>query len=437
MNSRRHHGRYANLDASGALPEAHEGRFARALVWTLIAALLALLIWAAVTPVNEITTGRGTITTRASAERVEHPDGGVVVSISVAAGARVAVGDTLLAFDTSSLQREMLKLQASYSTLLAEQERISFVLDDKRVDPGDSRLNDLSPRELLFWVEQALVDAQLDLIDADSRALLPAIEILKARQSSLQKELGILTERLARSRSGQKSGIIARNAVEALESERLQLERSVLNVKGDISSQESALQANELRKIELLANRNRDAALRLAEVREQIVDVSETMNEVTARIDRATVRATVAGTVMDLTISNPKEFVAAGEMIAEIIPDQNVVEAEIEISADQIGSVAVGMPARLKVLSYDFTRYGEIVGSVASISPSSYLDETGNSVFRVTIALPNEGVAPSLGDRAIVPGMTVTADVLSESKKVLTYLLKPLRALEDRAFTEA
>jgi hypothetical protein len=33
--------------------------------------------------------------------------------------------------------------------------------------------------------------------------------------------------------------------------------------------------------------------------------------------------------------------------------------------------------------------------------------------------------------------MTVTADILSDSKKVLSYLLKPLRALGDKAFTEA
>ena len=429
--------RYANLDASGALPEAHEGRFARALVWTIVAALVALLGWAAVTPVNEITTGRGKIITRASAERVEHPDGGVVTAIGVTAGTKVAVGDTLLEFDTSTLEREMLKLQASYDTLLAERERIAIVLEDRRVDPALSVLSALSSGEQLFWVEQDFVDAQLDLIDADSRAIRPAITILKARKASLAKELAILSDRLERSRSGQQSGVIARNTFEALEREHLQLERSVLDVKGDIAAQENALASNELRKAELLANRNREAAFRLADVREQIVDVSETMKEVSARIERATVRATVAGTVMEMTISNPKEFVAPGEMIAEIIPDQNVVEAEIEVSADQIGSVGVGMPARLKILSYDFTRYGEIVGAVGSVSPSSYLDDLGNSVFRVTIELPNDGVAPSLGNRAIVPGMTVTADILSDSKKILTYLLKPLRALEDRAFTEA
>ena len=120
------------------------------------------------------------------------------------------------------------------------------------------------------------------------------------------------------------------------------------------------------------------------------------------------------------------------------VPDRAFTwEAEVEISADRVGHVVVGMEARLKILSYDFTRFGEIVGQVAAISPNSFQTETGETVFRVRIALPNEGQNAALVGRPIRPGMTVTADILTDSKKVLSYLLKPLRVLSDRAFTEA
>lgn len=428
---------YTGLDASGALPEAHEGRFAKALVATIVAALAALLLWAAITPVNEITTGNGLIKTQALAERVEHPDGGVVARISAVAGQQVRVGTELLVFETGSLEREMEKLRATRASLEAELGRIRFVLEGTGRIPNFSQLSELSAEELLFWAEQSYLDAQLNLIDADSRAITPALAILKARITSMERELEILGGRLERNRSGQASGAIARNTVEQIERDYLQMQRSVLELRGEISTQRSALEANALRTTELFAKRNREAALRQSEIEEQIVNVSVTMAEVAARIERATVRATTSGTIMEIAVANPKEFVASGELIAEIIPEQQSLEAEIEVSADRIGTVEVGMDARLKVLSFDFTRYGELVGQVASISPSSYLDEQGNTVFRVTVALPDGGRAPRLGNRAVVPGMTVTADILSDSKKVLSYLLKPLRALGDRAFTEA
>ena len=429
--------KYQSLDASGALTELHEGRYARALIGTVMAALACLVIWAALTPVNEITTGSGTIKTQAKPERVEHQDGGVVTTIHVETGAQVAENDLLLSFDTSSLAREMSKLQASLTAQQAELDRITYVLEGKGEIPDFVELDELSPKELLFWAEQTYLQSQLDLIDAESRALAPGVENLSEQFHNVTNELSILRERITRSRNAAQSGVVSRNTVEDLDREFLQLERSALGVRREILLQKAELEAMTLRKSELLAKRNREAALRRAEIQQQVTATEVTIDEVTARIERGQVRATLAGTIMDLTVSNPGEFVSPGEIIAEIIPNENVLEAEIEVSADRIGSVELGMDARVKILSYDFTRYGEIVGSVARISPSSYLDEAGNSVFRVTIQLPNNGKSPRLGNRPVSPGMTVTADILSDSKRVLTYLLKPLRALGDRAFSEA
>ena len=429
--------RYLDLDASTYLPEAHEGRFARSLIITIMTALGTLLYWAAMTPVNEITTGKGLIRTQALLEQVQHPDGGIVATLDVAAGQRVKVGTRLLAFDTATLGRELEKLEATHQALAAEFGRITFVLEGKGTIPAFDRLDELSGEELLFWAEQSYLKAQLDLIDLAGRSILPTIDVLNARQQSLSTELDLMRDQLHRNRAGQKSGAIARNAVEQLAREVLQTERTMLTVGAEILAQRTALETNRLQKVELLARRQREAALRRSEIEEKSVNVAVTKAEIESRIARAQVTATVSGTIMSIAVSHPREVVAAGDIIAQIVPDHENVEAEIEISADRIGSVERGMQARLKVLSYDFTRYGEILGEVASISPFSYENSEGLSVFRVTIALPDDGTALHLANRRVLPGMTVTADILSDSKKVLSYLLKPVRALSDRAFTEA
>lgn len=428
---------YKELNSSGVLIEEHEGHFAKALILTVVAALFAFLCWAAVTPVDEITSGSGVIKTQALAERVEHPDGGVVATIDVAAGQYVDVGTRLMSFDISTLDREMIKLRASQNALQAELQRVAYVLEGAGTIPEFTNLDELSAQELLFWAEQSFLDAQLGLIDADSEAIIPTIGYLRERQESMERELDILRDRLVRNRGGQINGIITLTAVEQMEREFLQLQRTILEVRGETEAQRNALEANGLRKNELKAKRNRDAALRRSEIQEQLINVSVTIKELQARIERASVRASIAGHIMDVSVSNPREFIGPGELIAEIIPDNSRIEAEIEISADNIGTVKVGMEARLKVLSYDFTRYGEVVGRVAAISPTSYEDEQGRTVFKVKIEVPEDENGASLANKPILPGMTVTADILSSSKKVLSYLLKPLRALQDRALTEA
>jgi len=433
MNLRRH----GALNADANLPEAHDTRFARHLVFIILATLGATIFWASNTPVNEIASGKGVIQTRTLAERVEHQDGGLVTEIFAHKGERVIAGSQILEFDTSSLLRDLGKLQASQVALQAEQNRIAFLLEDKGVVPNFNAVSDLEPDELLFWVEQSYLAAQLDLIEAEAKSIETTQSILHARRENLAAEATLLSARVTRSQRGAASGAVARNAHEQTEREYLQVQRALLELDGDITAQSNALETNRLRKAELLASRQRDAALRRAEVQEQIVNVALSLAEIEARISRAKVFATVTGTIMDLAVANPQEVIAPGDLIAEIVPDGSAVEAEVEISADRIGNVEIGMEARLKILSYDFTRFGEIVGRVEAISPSSFKTDIGETVFRVTVALPNEGEGAALTGRPIRPGMTVTADILTDSKKVLTYILKPLRVLGDRAFSEA
>lgn len=429
--------RHGALNASAGLPEAHDTRFARRMIFLLMSILVAAVIWAGLTPVDEITTGTGVIKTQVLVERLEHPDGGLVAEIHVSRGDEVTVGTPILTFDTRSLERELGKLTAKKSALQAEQSRITFLLEDKGTIPNFETIADLAPDELLFWVEQSYLAAQLDLLEAEQQSIEASIASIMARRRNLAQEAGLLVARLERSQKAGQMGIISRNDLEQQERELLQLERVLLEMDGNIAAQKNELETSALRKTELLSKRRREAALRRAEIEEKFVETTLSIAEISSRIERAHVVASVTGTVMELAVANPREVIAPGDLIAEIVPGASAVEAEIEVTADRIGNIRLGMEARLKVLSYDFTRFGEVIGRVAAISPSSFETETGETVFRVKIALPNNGESANLLGRPILPGMTVSADVLTDSKKVLTYLLKPLRVLSDRAFSEA
>ncbi len=232
-------------------------------------------------------------------------------------------------------------------------------------------------------------------------------------------------------------GLLSRNEAERLQQELLQSQRSALSLRADIAAQENELTRTQLRESELIAQRQRDAAQRLADIDSRIASARLTEEELKDRLARTVVRASVSGTVMSLAVSNPREVIGPGELIAEIVPADSVLQAQLEIPADRIGNVRVGMEARVKVLTYDFTRFGQLNGIVSEISPSSFINDAGQSMFRVTVDLPLEQPEFILDPAALAPGLTVTADVLVDERKVISYLLKPLRLLQDRAFSEA
>ena len=105
--------------------------------------------------------------------------------------------------------------------------------------------------------------------------------------------------------------------------------------------------------------------------------------------------------------------------------------------ASQIGQIKTGMPAKVKVLTYDFVRYGGIDAIVDRIAPSNTAKEDGTLVFSVRLKLTNNHIGPESAGFVVKPGMTVIADINAGSKNIMNYLIKPLRVISDRAMTES
>jgi adhesin transport system membrane fusion protein len=133
---------------------------------------------------------------------------------------------------------------------------------------------------------------------------------------------------------------------------------------------------------------------------------------------------------------SPGEVVRAGETIARIVPLGDALVAEVYVKPDDIAAVKVKDKAELKVTAYDFSKYGKIKGEVTSISPTTTENDDKRSYYKVIVRFD-----PGRSDRytaewQLQSGMTVDAEIISGSKSLLQYLLKPIYRGIDAAFSE-
>ena len=130
------------------------------------------------------------------------------------------------------------------------------------------------------------------------------------------------------------------------------------------------------------------------------------------------------------------------------MPSDAVLEIEARISNRDIGFVHLGQVAEIKVDTFNFTRYGLFRGRVVSVSRDAIVrdvppdktkdnsaDAEGTSSepkgqelgYAARISLDQtqiqvgDTLAPSLS-----PGMAVTVEVNTGSRRVISYLLSPL-----------
>lgn len=474
----------SGVAAAAEIEESDDGRFAKTAAALVVFAVLMAVLWAALTPVHELTSGTGTIRPTEQAERIDHLEGGIVAAVHTDFGALVEPGGLIVTLDDQSVRAEIAKLAAEEAALVVELGRtnaaLATVSADGLVRVGDARqgdgpegraeapaaagaVNDAAeaptgqfdgvPGGAAWRADLAYRQAQVAVLRAERRVRMAELSALEIRRKNVAEERALIGRQLARYDALGPSSAIPLRQFEALERDRIQLDRTALGLDGEAERQAAELSRLDSRVAELEAGYRREAALRLADLEARLTAAQEAIATLSDRLRRTEIRSRRGGRVQDLTVTNAGQVVPAGGRVAELVPLGQRVFAEIEISADAIGGVQVGMPASLKILTHDFTRFGDIEAEVTDISPSSYLNEAGAPVFRVRLRFDTaedpaadnlepwaEGspVAkpPMIGGRAITPGMTVAADIRSGSKTVLSYLLKPVRLLSDQAFSE-
>jgi hemolysin D len=142
-----------------------------------------------------------------------------------------------------------------------------------------------------------------------------------------------------------------------------------------------------------------------------------------------------------------------------VTPSEGALRVEALVANLDIGFVKLGQKAAIKVDAFPFTRFGMLNGKVIRIASEAVDDQEAKRVlanatsyangaaasapgqpetfvFPVTIDLDES--AMNVGDTAIplTPGMTVSVEIKTDSRRVIDYLLSPLAKVASEAMKE-
>jgi HlyD family secretion protein/adhesin transport system membrane fusion protein len=174
----------------------------------------------------------------------------------------------------------------------------------------------------------------------------------------------------------------------------------------------------------------------LAKASSELAEVQESIRKQVDRVDRLVVRAPIRGRVQNLLQRSPGEVVPPGESILRIVPAGGDLVAEVRVKPEDIANVKVGDEAEIKVSAFDFTRYGKLKGHVSSISATTFETDEHQLYYKAVIRLDPADAATFAPFSRLQAGMTIDADILSGSKSLLRYILKPIFRGFDVAFSE-
>ena len=101
-----------------------------------------------------------------------------------------------------------------------------------------------------------------------------------------------------------------------------------------------------------------------------------------------------------------------------------------------IGFVAAGQSAIVKLNTYDFSIFGSLRGVVDVVGSDAVPGDKGETFYLVKIELLDSRFKAVGKDLPLLPGMTARVDIVTGKRTVISYVTSPITKTLSTAFRE-
>ncbi len=209
----------------------------------------------------------------------------------------------------------------------------------------------------------------------------------------------------------------------------------------------NGLVENEHQLASTMANRDAFVEQWNGQVSQELVTARNTLDTTRQQLAKATkhkdlvrLEAPEDAVVLKLAKLSVGSVLKEADPFISLAPLKSPVEAEVHISARDIGFVRPEDSATVKLDPFNFVEHGTASGHVRWISEGAFSqDDNGNAVepyYKARIALTEVKLSAVPDSFRLVPGMTLTADINVGSRSVFMYVLKGVIRSANEAMRE-
>jgi adhesin transport system membrane fusion protein len=412
----------------------------RIVLYFWVVAIIIFIVWANFALIDEIARGNGEIIPSSQNQIVQNLEGGIVQDILVHEGEIVKKGQILLKIDnkksTSSYGSNIIRveaLQAKIARLKAESEGKNFKVSKElrskipNIVANEESLYNTNKRQLnakINALKERLVQKKQELSEAKT-----ALQHLKSAQEMIETEVRMTQPMVAKG---------VRSRIDFL---KLQREANDISSKYDATRKSIPRLKSAIKEVQSSINETKyryksEAKVKLNESIAELRSLKENSTALKDQVTRTEVRSPMNGIIQTLYVHTIGGVIKPGEDLVEIVPDDQKLLVEAKIKPSDIAFIYFGQKAIVKFSAYNFSIYGGLEGKVVLISADTQTNDRGDVFYTVRIQTDKNYLTRGNEKLKIIPGMTVTVNIITGKKSVMDYILKPILKTKQYMFSE-
>ena len=393
------------------------------------------LVAGMVIQIDVVTSTSGQIKAAGGNQVLQSFNGGVVDRIHAEEGQIVEQGDVLVTLDDPEARAEFDRLTVREAGLIAKAERLQALtgkITELTKEPSAAATLVANEQMSILPIEQQAIIAERTLVQAEIDRRLKTVRNLKGLERETELRVTLFDEEVARLRPLFARGLLIKSRLHEAERDAIDAHLRLSEIQGQIREAEANLLESRRRLDSVVADGKLKHGDQLSSL---LLDLNETRERVKAmrqRLARAKIAAPSTGIIFELKARNPGQTIAPGDPVAEMIPLDGGLEAEVRLPPSEISHVYPGQPVRIAIDGIEPHRHGYLEAKVGALSPSTFVDENALPYYRASLVLSSD----QLDGIALTPGMTLQAQIKTGYRTILEYLLKPVYRAWNTAFHE-
>ena len=426
-----------------ALQEEPPSPLPRFVLWTVLALIGALSIWACVGKLDVVAVAEGRFVPKSQLRIVQPAEGGVMRELLVKEGERVRAEQVLARMDVRAAEADAAAARSEAALKRLQLRRIDSELAGTPLEP---RPGDPSGLHAQIEAQRAARAHAHEAGLAEQRSVIArARREMQAAQETHAKLAGALPMLIEQQQAFEKlarDGYAGKLMAAQRSRERLEAEQDLRAQEHRVEGARAAIDQGERRIAQIAAAYRAQLQGERVETETQLVRLEQELEKLGHRQRLAELRAPADGVVKDLATHTPGAVLAPGTVLMTLVPEGEALVAEVWLANQDAGFVSGGQSAKLKVATFPFQKYGMLDARVLRISadsserPGEAAKAAGGYAYRAQLEPLAQELRLGEVRHALLPGMQLTAEIKLGERTVLEYLLSPIRKVAAEAGRE-
>ena len=409
----------------------------------LLGLVAGVLLWAVFGRLDIVAVADGKLVPASYLKIVQPAEQGVVKEILVKEGESVRAGQVLIRMDPALTEADVRAVQTEY-----QNKKIALKRIDAQMAGGRFTREKDDPSELYAQVEaqyRANVLAYQNALAQERSVLEKARQDLAAAQSTkvkLEQTLPHYKEQEAAYAKLEKDGFAGRLMFTDKQRERIEKEQDLRTQEAAMRASQALIEQSEHRIAQITADYRRQLQTERVEAAAQMDKARQELAKHEHRYELLELRAPQAGVVKDLATHTVGTVASPGTILMTLVPEGDDMLAEVWVSNQDVGFVRPGQDVKLKLVAFQFQKYGMVEGKVRQVStdateapsPNTRSDALsgrdrpmGPLAYRTLVDLKSQMLVADKESYRLGSGMQVAGEIHLGTRSILEYVLSPVQ----------